>query len=71
MRKLIKWNRKELLKDLAKDRKQNRLSNLKFIDIHVAWLKRVSNKEWSKRQKIIIDDVHKTNRHINLNSKRH
>ncbi len=66
---LIKWDKKKLLKELAEDKKQNRLNNLKFIDLHIAWLRRTSNKDWSKRQKIIIDEVYKSNRHLKLRSK--
>ena len=69
MSRLIKWDKKKLLKGLAEDRKQNRLGNLRFIDIHLAWLKRTSNKEWSKRQKIIIDEVYRGNRHLKLRPK--
>jgi hypothetical protein len=63
---LVKWDKKKLLKGLAEDRKQNRTSNLMFIDLYVKWLKRTSNKEWSRQQKKIIDGVHKGNRHLKL-----
>jgi len=63
---LIRWNKKKLLKGLAEDRKKNRRGNLNFIDIHVAWLKRTSNKEWSKRQKMLTDSQYKANRHLRL-----
>jgi len=66
---LIRWDKKKLLKGLAEDRKQNRLSNLRFMDLYVAWLKRTSNKEWSRRQKAIIDEVYKRNRHLRLRPK--
>ena len=66
VRELIRWNKKKLLKELKEDRKRNRIGNLKFIDIHVAWLKRTSNKEWSGRHKKIFDSVYKTNRKLRL-----
>jgi hypothetical protein len=65
---LINWDKKKLLKGLKEDKKRNFEGNLKFIDLHVEWLKSKSNKEWSKRQKIIIDEVYKSNRHIKIKS---
>lgn len=66
VRKLIRWNKKRLLKALEEDRKRNRESNLKFVDLHVAWLKRTSNRDWSRRQKEIINSVYKSNRKLKL-----
>lgn len=63
---LIRWNKKRLLKALAEDRKRNRESNLRFIDLHVAWLKRTGNKDWSKRQKEMVDSVYKANMKLRL-----
>lgn len=67
MRDLVRWNKKKLLKELKESRRKNRIGNFAFIDIHVAWLKRTSNKKWSKRQKLFSDDVYKTNRRLKLN----
>ena len=66
MKNLIKWNGKKLRAQLARDKKQNFIDNLKFVDLHVAWLKRKSNKEWSRQQKRIIDEVYRANRHLRL-----
>ena len=68
MRRLVRWNKRKLLKALKEDRKRNRESNFRFIDLHVAWLKRTSNKEWSKRQKAMTDSTLKTNKKLNINS---
>lgn len=65
----LRWNKKKLLKDLKEAKEKNRIGNLQFVDLHVAWLKRTSNKDWSKRQKIIIDEVYKRNRKARLNIK--
>ena len=64
MKTLVRWNKQKLLKGLKADREKNRIGNLRFIDLHVAWLKSKSNREWSKRQKLIIDDVYRKNRHL-------
>ena len=69
VRNLIKWNKRKLLKELKEERKRNRLGNLRFIDIHVAWLKRTSNKDWTKRQKELMDDAYNSNRKLRLNLK--
>lgn len=63
----LNWNKKKLLKDLREAKERNRIGNLQFIDLHVAWLKRTSNRDWSRRQKILIDEVYKRNRHLKLN----
>ncbi len=56
----LKWDKKKLLKELREARERNRISNLQFVDLHVAWLKRTSNKEWSKQQKRLIDSIYKS-----------
>ncbi len=63
MRSLVRWNKKKLLKELKEERRRNRASNLRFIDLHVAWLKSTSNKEWSKRRKLLVDSLYRANRH--------
>ncbi len=63
---MIRWNKRKLLKALEDDRKKNRESNLKFIDLYVAWLKRTSNKDWSKRQKAMVDSTFKANKKLKL-----
>ena len=67
VRKLIRWNKKKLLKELAEERKRNRESNLRFIDLYVAWLKRTSNKDWSKHRKEIVNSIYKANKKLKLN----
>lgn len=39
------------LKELKKIKQQNFRERLEFIDKYVEWLKKTSNKEWSKQQK--------------------
>lgn len=68
MIQLIDWDKKKLARELKADKRRNFLDNLKFVNLHVAWLKRKSNKEWSRRQKLIIDEVYKTNRHLKLSA---
>ncbi|MCL5089709.1 MAG: hypothetical protein M1382_00855 [Candidatus Marsarchaeota archaeon] len=58
---------KILLKELAEEKKRNAEQNLKFVILRAEWLKRKSNKEWSKRQKSIIDSLYKSNRKLRLN----
>ena len=58
----------KLLKELALEKKRNFEGNLAFVRLHAEWLKRASNKEWSKKQKIIIDEVYKSNRKLKINS---
>lgn len=43
------------LKELEKMKKDNFQRRLEFIDEYVKWLKKTSNKEWSKQQKKLID----------------
>ncbi len=57
---------KKLLKELALEKKRNFEDNLSFVRLHAAWLRRISNKEWSKQQKRIIDEVYKSNRKLRI-----
>ncbi len=59
-------NRKKFLKELADDKKRNSEDNLRFVKLRAEWLKRSSNEEWSKRQKLLIDSIYKRNRHLKL-----
>lgn len=59
-------NKKRFLKQLEESKRQNFESNMKFVELHALWLKRTSNREWSRRQKIIIDEVYRSNRHMKL-----
>jgi len=43
------------LKELEKMKKDNFRQRLEFIDKYVKWLKKTSNKKWSKQQKKLID----------------
>ncbi|MCL4380667.1 hypothetical protein M1141_00110 [Candidatus Marsarchaeota archaeon] len=61
-------DRKKFFKDLALSKKRNYESNMAFIRLYAEWIKRASNKEWSKRRKLLIDEVYKTNRRLRLNS---
>lgn len=63
---MIRWNAKKLRKQLKKDKQRNFEDNLKFVELHVAWLKRTNNKEWSKRQKILIDEIYRRNRKLKV-----
>ena len=70
VRKLVKWDKRKLLKELKEERKRNRASNFRFVDLYVAWLKRTSNKDWSKQQKEITNSIYKANKKLKLNSPR-
>lgn len=61
-------NRRRFIKELEESKRQNFKNNMKFVEWHALWLKRTSNKEWGKRQKIIIDEIYKSNRHMRLKS---
>lgn len=56
----------KLLKELAEEKKRNFKSNLEFVVLHAKWLNRASNKDWSKQQKKIIDEVYKGNRKLHI-----
>jgi len=43
------------LDELKKFKEQNFKERLEFIDSYTEWLKKKSNKTWSKQQKILID----------------
>lgn len=60
-------NRKKFLKELNLSKKQNFENNMKFVRLYAEWLKRTSNKEWSRQQKRIIDEVYKGNRRLKIN----
>ncbi len=59
---------KKLIKEIALEKQRNFEDNLKFVIFRAEWIKRKNNKEWSKRQKIIIDSVYKSNRKLRLNN---
>ncbi len=61
-------NRRAFLKSLALSKKRNFENNMKFVKLRALWLKRTSNKEWSERQKLIIDEVYKSNRYAKIKS---
>lgn len=43
------------LEEMKKFKEENFKERLEFIDMYVEWLKKKTNKEWSKQQKDIID----------------
>ena len=43
------------LDELKSDKEENSRKRLKFIDMYVEWLKKTSNKEWSRQQKELVD----------------
>lgn len=45
------------LKELRKQRRENFLQRLAFIDAYVEWLKRTPNKVWSKQQAEMVDQT--------------
>ena len=57
-------NRSRFLKELADSKKQNFEDNLKFVKLRAEWLKKQSNRDWSRRQKVIIDEVYRSNRRL-------
>ena len=62
-------DRKAFLKELSESKKRNFEDNLKFVKLRAEWMKRKSNKEWSRRQKVITDEVYRANRKLKLNLK--
>ncbi len=58
----------KLLREIALEKKRNFEGNLAFVRLRAAWIKRTSNKEWSKGQKTIIDEVYKQTRRLRLKS---
>ncbi len=58
----------KLSKELKMEKRRNFQSNLAFVRLRAAWLKRTSNKVWSRTQKTIIDEVYKANRHLKIRS---
>ncbi len=60
----------KLLEEIALEKRRNFEDNLKFVIFRAEWIKRKSNKEWSKRQRIIIDEVYKSNRKLKLKNKK-
>lgn len=56
----------KLLKELAEEKKRNFKSNLEFVVLHAEWLKRTSNRSWSRQQKQIIDGVYSANRKLRI-----
>lgn len=53
---------KKLIKEIELEKKRNFDDNLKFVIFSAEWIKGKSNRVWSKRQKILIDEVYKSNR---------
>jgi hypothetical protein len=41
--------------ELAADREKNRKERLEFIRLYAAWVRRVSNREWSSQQAELIN----------------
>ncbi len=56
----------KLIKQIEAEAHRNFESNLKFVKMHAEWLRRTSNRDWSRQQKIIIDSEYKSNRHLKL-----
>ena len=52
----------QLIKKIRLEKKRNFENNLKFVVMRAKWLMNVPNNVWSKRQKLIIDEVYKANR---------
>ena len=59
-------DRRRFIKELQISKKQNFDNNMKFVRLYAEWLKRTSNKEWSRQQKKMIDEVYRANRHLRL-----
>jgi len=43
------------LKELEKQKKENFIERLEFIDRYAEWVKKKKNKEWSRQQKKIVN----------------
>ena len=56
----------KLIKQLELEKRRNAENNLKFVKLRAEWLKRTSNREWSRRRKSITDQIYKTHRHLKL-----
>ncbi len=57
---------KKFLKELEESKKKNFEDNMRFVEFRALWLKRRSNRDWSRRQKMIIDQVYRSNRHMRI-----
>jgi len=49
-----------MLKDLKKSKQLNLLGNLRYIDLYVKYIKKATNKEWSRRQNKFINSIYKS-----------
>lgn len=58
--------RTSILKGLEESKRQNFIDNMKFVRFHAEWLKRGGNKERSKRQKLLIDEIYGANRRMKI-----
>lgn len=61
-------DRKAFLKELEESKKQNFASNMKFIEFYAEWVRRKSNKEWSREQKRLIDGIYRGNRRLKIST---
>ncbi len=53
MEKFLKLNKKDL-KEIDENIKRNREDRMRYIDQYTDWLKKTSNKKWSKQQNKVI-----------------
>jgi len=49
-----------MLRDLKKSKRLNLLGNLRYIDLYVKYIKKATNKEWSRRQNKFINSIYKS-----------
>lgn len=47
------------LEELKKEKERNHKSNLAFIDFYVEYMKKHTNKEWSRQQNRLINSIYK------------
>ncbi len=59
-------DRKRFLREMTESKKKNAEDNLKFVRWQALWLQRKSNKDWSKRQKMILDQIYRSKRHRHI-----
>lgn len=59
-------DRKKFLREMEESTQRNREDNLRFVKWYALWLKRKSNKDWSRQQKVIIDEVYRSNRRMRI-----
>jgi len=51
---------RDLVKALKKRKRLNLLDNLRYIDLYVEYIKKIPNKEWSRKQNKFINSIYRS-----------